>query len=363
MDSSREESPSHYKEPRKKLKGCLQIEIPDSYTEKNEHILNSTSASKSKNFSFFGSKNLLTCKVSTSTPPRLEASSNQKFDFSKFLAETESKYEDFNKEGENYNLSMKKCHRKTMEDRATVEKLNENTTFYGVYDGHRNSYTSEYLQKNLHNLIYENSDFAKNPQQAMKERIYKIDQDVCKNQEKLNLQGGSTALCAVVNAEKMYLANVGDSKAIVIKKTETITINKEHLASDDQEKKIIEERGGFVFEKRNSSGRVRSLVQGSLEISRSIGDRAYKQYISCEPDIYEYQFTDDDEYIIMGSDGFWKEMDEEETLKYIRRYGRSEGLCKYLIEEASSRKNVNVDNITLIVIDLKKLAKAKSFGF
>jgi len=284
-------------------------------------------------------------------------------EFSKFLAETESKYEDFTKEGENYNISMKKCHRKTMEDRATVEKLDENTTFYGVYDGHRNSYTSEYLQKNLHNLIHDHPEFQRNPQQAIKEGIYKIDQEVCRNQDKLNLQGGSTAMCAVVNSDKMYLANVGDCKTVVIKKGDFMTLNKEHLASDEEEKKTIEARGGVIFQKKYSSGRVRALVQGSLEITRSIGDRSYKKYISCEPDMYEYQFTDDDEYIIMGSDGFWKEMNEEETLKYTRRYGRGEGLSKYLIEEATSRKNFNVDNITLIVIDLKKLSKPKNFGF
>jgi hypothetical protein len=117
LDSSREESPERFQEPRKKLKSCLRIEIPDPHTEKSQSPINSTSASKAKTF-YFGPKPLQSCKVSTSTPPRLDTSYNKKFDFSKFLNENDPKYDDLTKEEEIYNLAMRKCHRKTMEDRV-----------------------------------------------------------------------------------------------------------------------------------------------------------------------------------------------------------------------------------------------------
>jgi serine/threonine protein phosphatase PrpC len=31
----------------------------------------------------------------------------------------------------------------------------------------------------------------------------------------------------------------------------------------------------------------------------------YKKYISCEPDIYELEITEEDEYLILASDGLW----------------------------------------------------------
>ena len=127
---------------------------------------------------------------------------------------------------------------------------------------------------------------------------------MCRNQEKLQIPGGSTALCALMNAEGMHLANVGDSKAVVIRGNETFALNVEHRANNEEEKSRVENRGGFVFEKkgRNTS---RFLVQGALELTRSIGDISYKQFISSEPDVLNYKFDSNDEYIILASDGFW----------------------------------------------------------
>lgn len=120
----------------------------------------------------------------------------------------------------------------------------------------------------------------------------------------MNIQGGSTALCAFINSNSLCLANVGDSKAIIIRDNQPVTLNVEHNASNQEERKNIENRGGVVFEKKglNSS---RFLVQGALELTRSIGDPSYKEFITCEPDILEYTFDKNDQYIIMASDGFW----------------------------------------------------------
>jgi len=132
----------------------------------------------------------------------------------------------------------------------------------------------------------------------------KIDQEVLKNQKSLNIQGGSTALCAYINSTSLYLANVGDSKAIVIRNGLPVALNIEHRANNEEERKNVENRGGFVFEKKSQNSS-RFLVQGALELTRSIGDPHYKDFITCEPDIVEYTLDKDDQYIIMASDGFW----------------------------------------------------------
>lgn len=77
-------------------------------------------------------------------------------------------------------------------------------------------------------------------------------------------------------------------------------MNKEHRASNEEERMRVEELGGVIIVNKS-----RSLVQGSLQITRSLGDRKYKKYISCEPDIYEHEITNEDQMIIMASDGFW----------------------------------------------------------
>jgi len=121
-------------------------------------------------------------------------------------------------------------------------------------------------------------------------------------------------------------------------------------------KKKVEERGGFVFEKK-SHQHTRYLVQGTLEVTRSVGDRMYKKYITCEPDILEYDFNTDDEYLLIGSDGFWNEITEQEVVEFIKAYGKTEGLSTALVEQITKQKKYSLDNITLIVIDLKQLFK------
>ena len=125
-----------------------------------------------------------------------------------------------------------------------------------------------------------------------------------KNQKSLNIQGGSTALCAYINSNSLYLAHVGDSKAIVIRNGLPVSLNIEHRANNEEERKNVENRGGFVFEKKSQNSS-RFLVQGALELTRSIGDPHYKEFITCEPDVMEYKLDKDDQYIIMASDGFW----------------------------------------------------------
>jgi len=135
--------------------------------------------------------------------------------------------------------------------------------------------------------------------------LYTLDQDICRNQEKLDIGGGSTALFAVIGENKMHIGNIGDSKAVIFRDGEALTLTTEHNANNKEERRDVESRGGWVFEKKVNE-HTRYLVQGALEVTRSLGDRMYKKYITCEPEIVEYEFTKDDEYIILGSDGFWK---------------------------------------------------------
>jgi len=107
-----------------------------------------------------------------------------------------------------------------------------------------------------------------------------------------------------MNPNGIHLANVGDSRAVVFRGDKTLALNIEHRANNEEEKNRVEKRGGVVFEKKGGSSS-RFLVQGALELTRSIGDISYKKYITSEPDILDYKFDSNDEYIILASDGFW----------------------------------------------------------
>lgn len=47
-------------------------------------------------------------------------------------------------------------------------------------------------------------------------------------------------------------------------------------------------------------------VQGSLAVSRGIGDRHLKQWITAEPETKVLSINSDCEFLILASDGLWE---------------------------------------------------------
>lgn len=51
-------------------------------------------------------------------------------------------------------------------------------------------------------------------------------------------------------------------------------------------------------------------VQGTLAVSRSIGDAHLKDWVMAEPDTKLIHLTHDMEYLVLASDGLWEEVTE-----------------------------------------------------
>ncbi len=76
-------------------------------------------------------------------------------------------------------------------------------------------------------------------------------------------------------------------------------------------------------------------------------------YVTCEPDIETRLLTEDDDYLVLASDGVWDVLSNEDVAKIVRA-GVTRGflhvakqLCGEAILSGSS------DNVTALVVDLK----------
>ena len=91
--------------------------------------------------------------------------------------------------------------------------------FFGVYDGHQGSACAEFLRDNLHKFILRDKNFPKRPEIALKNGFAKAEREFLKRclDKKGNLidRSGSCALVALVVKDKCYIANVGDSRAVL----------------------------------------------------------------------------------------------------------------------------------------------------
>jgi len=139
-------------------------------------------------------------------------------------------------------------------------------------------------------------------------------------------------------------------------------LSDDHKPDNLPEKARIEAAGGFVEENR---------VNGSLNLSRSLGDFEYKsnhdlpftqQMVTCDPEVRTCARQSSDEFLILACDGIWDCMTSEEcviqTRDAIKRQQAAQPLTK-LIEEMFDRiiaqdilssQGIGTDNMTCVVV-------------
>ena len=234
-----------------------------------------------------------------------------------------------------------------MEDKGkSIINFNSNNdnVFFGLFDGHGGQEVSKYLQMNILKYWKEimplNID---NYENKIKNIFLEIDKHLKENNF---YQVGSTACIIYITLENskriLYCANVGDTRAVLVKNIGQKRLTYDDRASDPNEHDRIIKEGGVVF-----GGR----VYGQLMLSRAFGDWELKPYgVSCIPHIVRYEIQDDDKYLIVASDGVWDVIEDEDAYQLSKNKSNSKEFCdeimKYTIERGS------MDNISCFVIGL-----------
>jgi protein phosphatase 1L len=93
-------------------------------------------------------------------------------------------------------------------------------------------------------LCCKQDDFWTETENAIRKAYRKTDEEILEKALVLG-RGGSTAVTGIlINGEKLVLANVGDSRAVMCKNGVAKQLSVDHEPS--KEKRMIESRGGFV---------------------------------------------------------------------------------------------------------------------
>ncbi|CAK9154833.1 unnamed protein product [Ilex paraguariensis] len=213
---------------------------------------------------------------------------------------------------------------------------------FAIFDGHMGHDVANYLKLHLFENILKEHDFWLDTESAIRRAYQKTDKDILEQSFHLG-KGGSTAVTAIlINGQKLVVANVGDSRAVICKKGVAKQLSVDHEPS--KEKHMIESKGGFVS---NLPGDV-PRVDGQLAVARAFGDKSLKRHLSSEPDVIMEMVNDDVEFIILASDGLWKVMSNQEAVDSIRNAKDAQSAAKRLTEEAVLRKSR--DDISCIVV-------------
>lgn len=116
---------------------------------------------------------------------------------------------------------------------------------------------------------------------------------------------------------KVYVANAGDSRCIMGRAGQVVPLSFDHKPECEVEIARIEAAGSQITEGR---------VDGHLNLTRALGDLKFKKKeglkaeehpITSNPDVYEYEWTSECDFILMGCDGVWESKSNEEMCEWV----------------------------------------------
>jgi len=279
-------------------------------------------------------------------------------------------------------------------------------SLFGVFDGHgRNGHLVSYFAKSvLPSILARELPGIRDAAQEMATRgenvegkatvssgtIADIMSDACatlqrmlEEQDKFDCQSsGSTAIFSLVAYGFVYMANVGDSRALLAHVTDeahtsvhdreklvVVPMSVDQVPNVREERDRVEQSGGLVRRDEDSlTGeqgpfRVwrRDLAGPGLAMSRSLGDAAAHQIgVSELPVVMEYRLADTDRLLIIATDGVWDMLDNSEVVDIsARASGDCQGDPAYAAAQVCQTarrawefKETRVDDITCMLIFL-----------
>ncbi|KAG0490556.1 hypothetical protein HPP92_007419 [Vanilla planifolia] len=267
--------------------------------------------------------------------------------------------------------------RREMEDAVTAEPAffgGGEYDFYAVYDGHGGASVAAACRERMHLVLAEEAAAAGEAEgevrrwrKAMEASFARLDGEfsaVVAEQfvKAADKTVGSTAVVAVVGLRKIFVANCGDSRVVLSRGGVAVPLSFDHKPDRPDEMERVEADGGRII---NWDG---YRVLGVLAVSRSIGDYYLKPYVSAIPEISVTERSEEDEFLILASDGLWDVVSNEAACRITRQClsgqaaemfpevvcGRSAADAAALLAEIAMSRGSR-DNISVIVVELRRL--------
>ena len=261
----------------------------------------------------------------------------------------------------------------------------KDVNIFSVMDGHGvnghlvsrfvTKYFTSFFKNNKKMNQYTNDEeticyrLKKNDYDILKRAFRHAERDIGKNSDIDANFSGTTCVMVFQIGEKIICANIGDSRAIIVKGNSNNELDIKPLSidqkpDDPEESKRIIENGGEIAqfeEDGEKSGPFRVWKKGEvypgIAMSRSIGDFiATTLGVVPEPKFIEDKVDKDTKFIVIASDGVWEFLDNKAVTDIVMPFYKKndpDGACKALIKESTewwNREDIVVDDITCVVV-------------
>ena len=284
-------------------------------------------------------------------------------------------------------------------------------SYFAIFDGHGGDKCSIFLKDNLLNYIMEDKNFPIDIKASLQSSLEKAENEFNKQYQNLKLDNinnlnektdfsGSCALICLIVDNKIYLCNVGDSRAIMSmengSKIRPLTID--HKPNNPKEYERIIKNGGKVYIDNDEPIRDENKIKfisndkefdnyvndeviyriypSDLSVSRTIGDPkaklknlgGFNNQIIFNPEIFTFDNSNSCDFIILGCDGIFDNLKNNEIIDcawfIIQNTDKDRkndinlvtlDICNMVIKNAMDK--MSGDNLSVIVIGLEGLEK------
>ncbi|KAM1747851.1 hypothetical protein ACFX12_008916 [Malus domestica] len=271
-----------------------------------------------------------------------------------------------------------------IEDHSQVE-TGRDATFVGVYDGHGGPDASRFINDHLFLHLMRHArekgtiseDTLRSAFSSTEDGFLTLVRRTC-GIKPLMAAIGSCCLVGVIWRGTLYVANLGDSRAVIgsVDRSNKIgaeQLNREHNASMEevrQELRSLHPNDSHIVVMKQGVWRIKGIIQ----VSRSIGDAYLKRpefsldptfprfhlpeplgrpVLTAEPSVCARVLQPNDKFVIFASDGLWEHMTNQEAVEIVHnnpRAGIAKRLLKTALSEAARKREMRHD-------DLKKVEK------
>ncbi|XP_018099604.1 protein phosphatase 1F isoform X1 [Xenopus laevis] len=249
--------------------------------------------------------------------------------------------------------------RRKMEDRHVI--LQDFNTLFGikdsiprsyfaVFDGHGGVDAANYASTYLHVNVARHERLEQDPAQALRESFQRTDSMFLKKAKRERLRSGTTGVCFLLEGDRLHVAWLGDSQVLLVRQGSHMTLMDPHKPERKDERERIESLGGCVA----FMGCWR--VNGTLAVSRAIGDIDQKPFVSGEGDVTSHILSGKEDFLVLACDGFYDTVSPPEVpglvLDYLQESGGNwQHVAERLVTVA--KEGGSSDNITVLVVFLQ----------
>jgi len=238
-----------------------------------------------------------------------------------------------------------------------------------MIDGHgRDGHHVTNFLKRTYPVVLGDHEVKIEPESSLSASFQEVNKKLKKGDMDCSLSGASFTVMYVIG-NKCFTANVGDSRAIAVKREGSMALSRDHKPISPRERARIEANGGMVAkivynEKDEDKQPYRVFKEGEqspgLAMSRALGDTAAAAVgVVCTPDVNVVTLDCNVMAVLAASDGVWDRLTNDDVAELVRKCMKEgivspESIAKIVVEDARAKWEAEVgegyiDDITAVM--------------